>query len=246
MFRTLLLLLCCCNSAFAATATIAVATNFTQPMRDLVQQFHVHYPQHRINTAFGSSGKLFAQIHHGAPFDAFLSADQDKPTRLANAKLALKDSQFSYAEGRIALWSSKPDFDLANTNTPQHRFHTLAAANAKLAPYGQAAKAAMKAISITTDRLVTGENIGQTFQFVATQNVDAGFVALSQLKQYQHPSAHNYWLVPKTLHQAILQDAILLQRGNSNVAATEFLMFLQTAAAQQVLRDYGYHVPTRN
>ena len=223
---------------------MAVASNFMQPMKEIAAQFE-RDTHHRVVVAFGSSGKFYAQINHGAPFDVFLSADQAKPSALGASGLAVADSQFSYALGSIALWSATPKDGadlLADLKAGQ--FNKLAFANPKLAPYGAAALEVLQHLKlhVTTKRKwVHGENIAQTYQFVNTGNADLGFVARSQLAPEDLAFG---WLVPKRFYRPIRQDAVLLQRGATNPVASEFMHYLRADAVKAILKKYGYDADT--
>jgi len=224
--------------AIAAEVMVAVASNFTAPMKDIQQ-----HSGHRLIMAFGSSGKFTAQIHNGAPFEVFLSADQAKPEALIRAGLASADSRFTYALGRLALWITSPDVDV-RAQLHSGQFRKLALANPRLAPYGTAAQQTLAALALTDSvaaRQVMGENIAQTWQFVASGNAQLGFVALSQVMSGGHINNGSVWIVPDTLYQPIRQEAVLLKKGEPNPAARAFLAFLQSAEVTELIRGYGYH-----
>lgn len=242
-----LVLLVCCSvqSVTAEVLHVAVASNFAGPMRELAKGFETQHGHH-VNLSFGSSGKLFAQIEHGAPFDVFLSADQHKIDVLVEKGLAVPDSQFSYAIGTLVLWAP----DQIQTANPlvmlkEGRFAHLAMANPLLAPYGQAAEEVLRRLGLlasTTQKQVLGDNINQAFQFVATGNAELGFVALSQVLALPAEQRGQYWRVPAELAPPILQDAALLQRSSKTAAATALLGYLAGAEGQAVIRRYGYDV----
>lgn len=221
--------------------TVAVATNFTKPMEKLVADFE-ESTQHKVHLVFGSSGKLFAQIQHGAPFDALLSADTEKPAALVKSGKALADSRFTYAVGTLVLWSSDPDID-AQAMLQIQGYNKLAIANPRLAPYGAAAMEVLEQLGIeksVESKLVVGENIAQTYQFVASGNAQLGFVALSQVMTDSTPGAGNNWVVPSDLHRPIRQDAVLLKRGENNAATTALLAYLRSQQASTTILKYGY------
>ena len=255
-------------SQLAQTVHIAVASNFTHTMKHLIDEFE-QQSLHRIKASYGSSGKIYAQIQHGAPFVLFFSADQSKPLALYEQGLT-QTKPFTYALGSLALWSnSKQVLQLLNiktlkNTTPENKalknekdvltsgqFNKLALANPKLAPYGTAAMEVLEKLILkaaTQSKWVMGENIAQTYQFVSTGNAELGFVALSQVIG-KHSSALkpplSYWPVPEKLHQPIRQDAVYLttpasQQQNSHQAATEFLKFMNTKKAQTIIQSYGY------
>lgn len=234
------------SPCFAGKATIAVASNFTHTAKSLQTEFESTHP-HTLTLIFGATGKLFAQITHGAPYDVFLAADEKTPALLINQNLADKMAikPFTYALGRIALWAphaNKPVTEKAILTAGEHT--KLAIANPKLAPYGQASIEILNALSLTEKNqqgLIIGENIAQTFQFVASGNVEFGFVAYSQLLHQKTPK-HEFWLVPKENHAPIKQNAALLNSGKANNAAISFLTFLSGEKAKQIIRSQGYWV----
>lgn len=233
-------------NARAEKALIAVASNFSAPMQRIVTEFEKQTP-HRIHSTFGSSGKMYAQIMHGAPFDAFFSADQVRPQLLETNNKTLPASRITYAIGRIALWSRQPVKGLENAEIVKlGRYNKLALANPTLAPYGLAAKQTLEYIQLeklSQPKWVRGENIGQTYQFVHTGNADIGFVALSQIigeGGESHIKSGSAWVVPAHYHQPILQDAVLLSHGEKNSAAIEFMAFMQSETAYAILNEFGY------
>jgi molybdate transport system substrate-binding protein len=231
------------SGAAAATVTVAVAANFSGPAQALAPLFE-QATGHQLQLSFGSSGKFFAQISHGAPFEVLLSADEEVPQRLVDAGHAVKGSQFSYATGQLVLW--RPDSGGIRDGVALLRggnFQRLALANPALAPYGRAARETLAHLGLATalaPRLVLGESITQAHQFVATGNAQLGFVALSQVWRDGQFTAGSGWIVPATLHQPIRQDAVLLTRGQANPAAGAFLAWLQTEPARSVIRRFGY------
>ena len=240
----------CANSANKTPAneslSVAVAANFIYPIKYIAEQFEAQC-KCRLRLSFGSSGKLFAQIQHGAPFDVFLSADSHKPKKLVEQGKALGTSRFTYARGRLVLWSPSTTTHSAKQLAVEQRlktgeFRTLAMANPQLAPYGSAAQEVLEALALRfTPKVVTGENIAQTFQFVRTGNADMGFIALAQLQASQAPySAANTWEIPADLYQPINQDAVLLKRGEHKHSARQFLAFLKSPPIQQWLLRQGY------
>lgn len=238
LFISLLALLCS-PSAIAEQARIAVAGNFAKPMQAITIAFE-QATGHSLQVSSGSSGKLFAQIYNGAPFDVMLSADTAKPAQLIAEGLAVAGSDFTYARGRLVLW--QPDNKDAKQQLEDGNFQRLAIANPRLAPYGQAAREVLDSLHLPGKQsLVIGENIAQAYQFVATGNADLGFVALSQvINNGQVPDGA--WLVPASLHTSILQDAVLLQHGATNKAAQALMEFLRSDRAITIIRQYGYDV----
>ncbi len=227
----------------ADQAAVAVAANFTVPAQRLAAAFEVA-TGHTLQLSFGATGKFYAQIVNGAPFGALLAADEVTPAKLETEGWGIAGSRFNYAQGRLVLWSRQADtVDSAGEILKGDYFHHLAIANPKLAPYGTAAFQVLERLGLQNTlapKLVEGENIGQTFQFVATGNAELGFVALSQLVG-QPPGSR--WLVPEELYSPIIQQALLLTPGKSNEAAQGFLTYLKTEAARLIIEEYGYKVP---
>ena len=250
--RTLILCMACVLVAFvvpgqAEEVRVAVASNFLFTMKILTANFEYN-TNHRIIIISGSSGKLYAQIQHGAPFDVFFSADRHRPELLEKEGLAIKGSRFPYAVGRLSLWSPEDHLigEDAQTTLTQVPFSHLAVANPKTAPYGKAAVQTLKALGLwdqTKDRLVQGENIGQTFQFVSSRNAELGFVALSQVLNPKINSLGSRWDVPPTLHDPLIQEAVLLPHGEHNASAKAFLKFIQTPTTRTVIQQQGYGLP---
>lgn len=227
--------------AHAAQAHIAVASNFAAPMNNLAAQFE-RATGHTLTLSSGATGKFYAQIKHGAPFDVLLAADEETPARLLREGDALQGQ--TYAIGRLALWSARPGFiDGSDAVLKQNRFHHLAIANPKLAPYGAAAVEVLAKLKLTDrvqGKLVAGENIAQTYQFVASGNAELGLVALSQVMRDGKLTSGSVWQVPAALHAPIRQDAVLLKHGANNAAARALLDYLNTPAALAIIRSYGY------
>jgi len=235
--------------AQAEEITIAVASNFTATMKDIVDAFQ-QTTTHRVNIAFGSSGKFYAQIKQGAPFDAFFSADQAKPQLLESEQLGVAGSRFTYAVGALALWSAKPTL-LDNQAAPLKNgaFNKLALANPQLAPYGIAAIEVLERLALRTatqPQWVQGENIAQTYQFVSTGNADIGFVALSQIMRQGHIQQGSAWIVPTAFYNPIKQDVILLQRAKHSEAAQALLHFIRSKQARDIIESYGYQSLTHH
>ena len=233
-------------SSLGSEVQVAVAANFSNPAKRLAEQFK-RASGHTVAISTGSTGKFYAQIGNGAPFDVFLSADDATPLRMEKEKLAKVGSRFTYALGRLALWSPTPRMidDKAEV-LRKAAFKRLAIASPNLAPYGAAAQQTMQTLGVWTalqGKLVYGENIAQTFQFVSSGNADLGFVALSQIREAGKPIKGSHWLVPPSMHAPLRQDATLLARGEENAAASQFLDFLRSPAARELIRSYGYDVP---
>ena len=236
-------LLTVATHAHAADVSVAVAANFTAPMQKIAQAFEQD-TGHKAVLSFGSTGKLYAQIVNGAPFQILLSADDATPMKLEQQGLGLPGSRFTYATGRLALWSAKPGFvDDAGTVIQKGAFERLAIANPKLAPYGAAAMEVltkMGALPAVEPKLVMGENIAQTYQFIASSNAQLGFVALSQVYTDGKIAQGSAWVVPADMHTPLRQDAIALVTGKDNPAATALLTYLKGDKARAVIRSYGY------
>ena len=232
--------------ALADEVLAAVAANFAAPIELIAQDFE-RASGHRLQVSLGASGALYAQIRYGAPFEVMLSADDAIPWRLVDEGLAVPDSRFTYARGRLVLWSADPDrLDGSDRALREGRFSRLAIANPRVAPYGMAASSVLDGLNMAFDdthTLLQGESISQTYQFVATGNAELGFVALSQVWQDGKLRAGSAWIVPQTLHPAIDQDAVLLERGRDRPAARAFLAFLRSDAARTRIAAFGYEVP---
>lgn len=228
----------------AETVTAAVASNFAEPMRALAAQFELA-SGHTVKLAFASSGKIRAQIAHGAPYHVFFSADQSTVLALQEQNLVVHGSRFTYAIGRLALWSP-----LAETD-PERRlkagdYNRLAIANPRVAPYGQAAVEVLKQLRVDHAMQrprVQGENVAQVYQFVASGNADFGFVALAQIHRDGRISHGSAWIVPHNYHAPIKQDAVLLVAGRRNAAAAELLEFMRSAQAIALIESFGYQTP---
>lgn len=222
---------------------VAAASNVTGVARALAEQFEAD-TGHDVVLAFGSTGKQYAQIRNGAPFDAFLAADVERPRRLEEEGIAIAGSRFTYARGALVLWSPEPGLvDNEGRVLEEGGYRHLAVANPKLAPYGRAARQVLDERGLwdaTQDRRVMGENIAQTFQFVRTGNAELGFVAASQLVTNESSEKGSSWPVPQSLHDPIDQQAVLLR---DNQAARDFLAFLRSEAGRAMFREFGYEAP---
>lgn len=228
----------------AAEVSVAVAANFTDAARDIIPLFEKS-TGHTVKVSFGSTGKLYAQIEHGAPFAVFLAADSKRPKKAESEGLAVPGTRFTYAIGRLALWSPKADvFSDAEAYLKAGRFQRAAIANPKTAPYGLAAQQVMEHLGIWRSvqrKLVRGDSIAQTFQFTATGNTDVGFVALSQVRAWKDNKG-SVWEIPQSYYAPIKQQAILLKKGSDNDAAKTFVDFLKGPEARAVIIGYGYGV----
>ncbi len=229
------------NADRVDSQTVAVAANFAPVLEQLTRQYSADTGA-VIHTVVGSTGKLYAQIRNGAPVDIFLAADTERPRRLEDAGLTVSDSRFTYARGRLVLWSRQPDLiDPDGTVLNDPELHRLAIANPTIAPYGRAAMEVLAArgIDLAQRRLVRGENVGQARHFAYTGNVDAAFIAQS-LMIADDASVGSSWLVPTSLHKPIEQQAVLLKRAADNVAAQQFFEFLASDAARRIILASGY------
>ncbi|OQS31220.1 molybdate ABC transporter substrate-binding protein [Chromobacterium haemolyticum] len=238
MPRKVLSLLLLLSPLFAAadTVTVAVASNFQQTLDKVAVEFKAA-SGHDIKASGGASGKLAAQIRQGAPFDVFLSADDERPAELLRDKIGKPDSRFTYAIGKLALWSKLRD-DAGEAALRGGNFNKLAIANPAAAPYGRAAVETLTALKLADalkPKFVTGDNISQTMQFAQVGGADFAFVAYAQLLE-QGISKH-YWLVPAKLHQPIRQDALLVR---DTPAARAFLAFLKGDKARALIKKAGY------
>lgn len=229
-----------CGEAGADEITIAVATNFTSAMSDLVERFELE-TEHTVLVSSGSTGNHYAQIKNGAPFEAFFSADSERPRLLEQEGKAVADSRFLYAVGRLVLWSPEPGYvDDQGHVLEMGDFRRLSLANPDLAPYGAAARETLVARGLwerLTSRLAMGQDIGQAYAFVQTRNAELGFIALAQLKQPGKEIEGSYWIVPEALHRPIAQEAVLLR---DVPAARAFLEFVKGLEAREIIRSYGY------
>lgn len=231
-------------AARADEIRVAVATNFAAPVQVIVTRF-AETTGNRMVPVFGSTGKHYAQIKNGAPFAAFLAADARRPALLEKEGVAVAGSRFTYAVGRIILWSPREGYvDTEGRVLVDGDFRHLAIANPVLAPYGRAAQEVLQARGLWErlqgGRLVRGEDIGQTFQFVHSGNAELGFVAYSQVKRPGQTLPGSWWEVPQTLYRPIEQQAVLLQE---NSTARAFLAFIRGDEARTIIADYGYALP---
>ncbi len=230
-------------TVFAETVLVAVASNFTKPMTEIAKAFEKD-TGHSAKLSFGSSGKFVSQLENGAPFEIFLSADDEKPAKLEQEGLTVAGSRFTYALGTLVLWSAKPGYvDDRGQILAKGGFQHLAIADPKLAPYGVAALEVIKGMGLSETLqplLVQGDNISQTHQFISTGNAELGFVALSQVIADGKIGEGSGWIVPETLHAPIRQDAVLLKTGQENPAAPALLDYLKSAPAKAIIEKYGY------
>jgi molybdate transport system substrate-binding protein len=234
------------SPAVADQAVVAVATNFREAMDKLAEEFEAETP-HRLHITSASTGILYAQIRNGAPFDVLLAADQERPRTLEAEGAAVPGSRFTYAVGRLMLWSADPSLIAVEgrRTLAEARFTKLALANPDLAPYGAAAMETLESLGLAdqlNSRVVMGTNIGQVHAMVATGSAPLGFVASSHVLSKRNATQGSRWDVPLELHSPILQDAVLLSRAIDNPAAQAFLRFLKGKSATSTIRAHGYDV----
>lgn len=231
--------------AYAGTVYVASASNFKPALEQLITLFS-QQTGHTVHATYGSSGKLFLQIQHGAPYDLFLSADTHKPERLVHTSYAKEEYRRTYAIGRLALWSNKSGVELQNGKfLHSEQLTRLALADKKLAPYGVAAEQTLKSLlahQSTRDRWVVAHSVIQAFHFVSTANVDAGFVPVSYLISQGIEFDQQVWIVPELLYSPVRQDMVLLERSDGNPAAVQFWQFIQSDQAKATIASYGYGI----
>jgi len=233
--------------ASAGEATVAVAANFAEVAHHLQADFD-RDTGNTIKVIIGSTGSLYAQIKNGAPFDVMLAADQRRPKLLEQDGSAVTGSRFTYAVGRLTLWSAKAgvvDFRNGARTLMAGNFSKLAMADPKLAPYGAAARQTLVAMHLydaVRPKIVTAANIAQTFSMVQTGNADLGFVALSYVISKRNKTPGSHWEVPQHLYKPIRQDAVLLARAKQNETARAFLEYLRSPRGIETIQQFGYLV----
>lgn len=231
------------GQACAADVSVAVAANFAAPMQRIAAAF-AQDTGHQAVLSFGSTGKFYTQIRNGAPFQVLLAADKDTPARLEQEGLAVSGTRFTYAVGRLVLWSKQPGLVDDKGEVLRHgTFERIAMADPKLAPYGAAAAQTLDKLGLRQSlqpRLVQGESIGQAYQFVATGNAALGFVALSQVMADARITRGSAWVVPAHLHEPIRQDAVVLTTGKDSPAAAALAVYLKSDKAHGIMRAFGY------
>ena len=231
---------------FAGEVNAAVASNFSAPMKQIAALFQKESGD-TVKLSFGSTGKFYAQIKDGAPFDVFVAADSATPQRLEEEGMTVNGSRFVYALGNLVLWSARPGYvDDKGAVLRKGGYNKLAIADPKLAPYGMAAKETLEKLDLwdaVQSKLVMGENITQAYQFAATGNVELAFVALSQVMRDGKVSAGSWWIVPPQMYNPIRQSAVLLSGAKDTEAAQAFLAFLKSEKAATVIRSFGYELP---
>ena len=230
--------------------SIAAASNFTVALEALTAEFKKYSPKTSVLTATGASGSIVAQVQNGAPFDVFLSADLESPQALIKAREANGATLTNFATGRLVLWTTRPrlEFKTVTDALADPAVKKIAVANADTAPYGRAARAALEKLGGWADvkpKLVVGENITQTAQFVETGSADLGFVAMSAVLSPKLKNKGRWIEVPAELYPPMIHAAVLTNRGAKKAAAKEFLEFLHTPMAQEVLKSFGYGVPAK-
>jgi molybdate transport system substrate-binding protein len=243
VFQLLITLVISFSAAHGAEVTVAVASNFAAPLQKIVPLFEKD-TGHKAVVSLGSTGGFYAQIKNGGPFHVLLSADDETPLKLEKENLAVGGTRFTYATGKLVLWSKQAGFvDDKGDVLRSGQFKRLAIANPKLAPYGAAALETLHKLELfqgLQTKFVQGENIAQAFQFVNTENAQLGFVALSQVYADGKLTSGSAWMVPSHLHKPIQQDAVLLVAGKNNIAATALLAYLRTDKAKAIIRSHGY------
>ena len=231
------------GSGHAAEVHLAVAANFTAPMQKIAAAFEQD-TGHKAILSFGSSGKFYAQIRNGAPFQILLSADDETPARLEREGSTVPGSRFTYATGRLVLWSRQASVvDDKGEVLRSGRFEHIAMADPKLAPYGAAAAETLIQLGLMQTlqpKVVQGESVAQAYQFVLTGNAPLGFVALSQVMADGRLKEGSAWVVPANLHKPIRQDAVTLSAGKDNPAAAALMAYIKTEKAKAIIRSFGY------
>lgn len=230
--------------AQADEVSLAVAANFAVPMQKIAAEFEKE-TGHKVVASYGSTGKFYAQIRNGAPFEILLAADDETPAKLVTEGVAVKGSQFSYAIGKLVLWSAKPAIvDGAGEVLRSGGFSHIALANPKLAPYGAAGVETMKALGVYAalePRIVMAETITQAYQFIGSGNAILGFVALSQVLK-DGKIEGSYWMVPARLYTPLRQDAVILDKGKGRPAAEALMKYLKADKARAIIRSFGYEL----
>nr|CRH04586.1 molybdenum ABC transporter (substrate-binding protein) [Candidatus Magnetococcus massalia] len=225
----------------AGRVHVAVAANFTQAAKEISRAFSEKSGHHSV-VSYGSTGKLYTQIIYGAPFQIFLAADAVRPERLEKEGKSVPGRRFTYAIGKLALWSKEPDRISDSPSALKGSFRRLALANPKTAPYGAAALEVLQELGLDKQlrsKMIRGDNVAQTYQFVATGNAQLGFVALAQVKSR---GGGSHWEIPQSMYTPIKQQVVLLKKGQGVAAAEAFMAFLRGAEAQAIMKKFGYGV----
>ncbi|MEE1673272.1 molybdate ABC transporter substrate-binding protein [Agarivorans aestuarii] len=232
--------------ANATEVQVAVAANFYKPMLAIAQMYEAD-SQHKVSISVGSTGKLYAQIANGAPFDLFFAADQLRPSKLVELGLAEPNSQQTYALGRLVLWSKQSNLvDNNGAVLNSENFNYLAICNPKTAPYGAAALSTLTHVTLLDSlqsKLVEGQSVGQTFQQVSSGAAELGFVALSQVLNEGKLESGSMWLVPDSFYKPIKQDLVLLNRAADNPAVVSLMAFMNTPKVNALIKQFGYGLP---
>ena len=233
------------NIMLAQDLTLAVSSNFAKPIQSISFKF-TQETGVKVNYSLGATGALYSQIKSGAPYDVFLSADASTPRKLITEGLGIASSNFTYARGQLILWSKDPTLvDNKGLVLQSGRFKSIALANPKLAPYGQAAQETLEHLGLgkaIKSKMILTDNITQVFQYVSSQNIPLGFIAGSQLPKDESGSAGSFWRVPSSLHAPIEQDALLLTKGAQHATALQFLQFLKRQDIKVLIRSSGYDI----
>lgn len=242
-YLVIFLLLIVASPVVAGETRIAVASNFAEAIKTIAQGFEAE-TGHKVVPVFGSTGKHYAQIRHGAPFKAFFAADVRSPRLLEEEGIGVSGTRFTYALGRVVLWSPMAGYvDPEGRVLSKGEFRHLAIANPKLAPYGRAAREVLQSLDLwrgLRSHMVRGENVGQTFQFVKSGNAELGFIAYSQIKGAGRAAEGSYWEIPAGLYRPIEQQAVLLKE---DTVARAFLDYVKGDAAREIIQGYGYGLP---
>jgi molybdate transport system substrate-binding protein len=233
------------GAAFADEVQVAVAANFTAPIKAIAADFEKD-TGHKLVTSFGATGQFYTQIKNGAPFEVFFAADDTTPAKLESENEIVKGSRFTYAVGTLALWSAKDGYvDDKGEVLKSGKFEHLSIANPKAAPYGLAATQTLDKLGLTDathSKIVEGQSIAQAYQFVQTGNAELGFVALSQVFKDGKLTGGSAWIVPANLHEPIKQDAVILNKGKDNAAAKALMDYLKGPKAAAIIKSFGYQL----
>ena len=244
-----LLFVCLSETAAAARVRVAVASNFLSPLQSMAKSFEKE-TGHSLRISAGSTGKLYSQIVNGAPFDVFLAANSTEPSRLESSGNSVKGSRFTYGLGQLVLWAPQSE---NNDKSIQEILDSdglsrLSVANPLTAPYGAAAVETLYKLGVYQSlekKIIRGENVSQAYQFVASGAAQYGFIAQSQLRVEERNNSKGYWLVDRSLYTPITQQAVLLKRGENNLAARQFLEFLQSNTGRTAIESFGYALPDK-
>lgn len=246
------LLICCWTlniNLKAETIHVAVAANFSEPAAEISKSFEKEFGA-KVLLSTGSSGRLYAQIKNGAPWAVFLSADNIYTKKLIDEKLAIADSRKIYAHGKLALWSWKNGLIIDENSVHNSAIKVLALANARLAPYGRASEEVLQKIKFDKKKfkgkVVYGENISQTMNYIKTKNADLGFVSKSLLNNLSEAEKGSYWEVPHEYYEPIRQELVLLKNGMNSKLAKQFILFLDRDASRKFISESGYDLPPRS